>query len=919
MTNWLPESRQEVSHTSVRGNLEQKHTTNVYVTDGAIPGFGLWRWDDWVERVAGGARGPAAKATSLALQDALVRRDGQGSVITAVEAWVSDPTASSMTIGVKGKHGAGLTSCLFSIATSLVVSLGSEAVFVVEDVDRFFRTDLAKVLPGQNDLILIVDDADEQNAHRPLRIASGSLRVCTIYSTSSRSYAGVMGALNSRGVGLDIELPEVPSTTDIAALQLLHGRTALSLSESHAIKRGNFRSVACILNGSITTRVVTQRLGEMRRSENTAVAAAAAYLLVATARDAPIPQALLRRALATEIPDEVRSWVQVRPYIGQRGRKGNLLWIEDRAAARSAEDAWREDNQLDSDSFEESLQQTAQALLSAMSVNSSAERTCLRKIWRQLPPAVQRNLAKTNVGVLRDLIDKEAHTELVFGWMPILKLAGIDGSQILDALKGAEVVRPNDGVSLILAMHALGSEEVAQNLATEVDASQMWSIQSWVQFVAMLEHVPSREASTLIQAAMPWMRAREDLGEILGKSNTCQLLLPLLAQFGSHTDRLRVQKESLGLIFTQPHITGHVLDLTSRCLMQKRSELALRVTQTAVTKYLVQDTQALAAFAEELEYLRNEEERGSLGTSTAEMVAKSLREATSKPSVQNLPRSALLSFAGTWDPANKSELISESAEFLQQTLTDVPITHVAILFAKTMRMMAYQGGPPEEYLTMGLTPFKYGGRPNSQVGVAAVYSLVAFATTRYSSYARLALRSLIRDDPGRAAESMENFLYQVAHLAPRSDLRMPKALANLDSNGYIARSLIESIKFMGDDQEVVLRSAVTKWRKVSYVQLNLTSELVRLGMQDYEPSLFRVADDASASSRHLAVTALAQVNLNAARESMRKLFLEYLQSGEGAHPSAVTRSATAMSEATEGNESDLYRLVARLMAVGPLR
>lgn len=256
---------QEVHRTRVRGSLTQ--TINVSVADGAVLGFGIWSWEDWVQRASRGARGPAAEATTGRLDTGAIQRAGEQKIVAAVSAWAESSSVPSLTVGITGKHGAGATWSLLNVGEALAAQGFQRRIFVVDDLDRFGKTDLTKALPELDHYILLIDDADVQEAIRPLHHAIGSRTVCAIYTTADLRYATIMAALNARKSPLDLALPDRPTAPELQSMKQLLDRPHLSNADHHVIARANLRSAARILRGLEPTETLAQRLVDLRADD----------------------------------------------------------------------------------------------------------------------------------------------------------------------------------------------------------------------------------------------------------------------------------------------------------------------------------------------------------------------------------------------------------------------------------------------------------------------------------------------------------------------------------------------------------------------------------------------------------------------------------------------------------------------------
>jgi hypothetical protein len=840
--------------------------------------------------------------------------------VDTVYKWITAGQSSSMIIGINGKHGSGTTTCLFSVALALSQMTSTEDMYVVDDIDKFGVTDLSKALYGHDRLILLIDDADKQQALRPIRLAMHSLPICAIYTSSNTPYSEDMAALNESESVPEIVLNSTPDTIQLKALRSLLKRPHLSISEKEALARANFRSAVRILEGRSTTKGVTRRLVNLRRDGHIAAARAVEYLTFTTARDLLIPQSLMRRAMGREIPTEVMSWVQIRPYLRRLRQADHLLWIEDREAAKRAEAQWRSASQYDERSFNDSILLLTESLVTAASVDSAVDRTFIRRLLGHLPYELRENVARSHIAVLRQMAEREQGQDLAFGWLSYLKLGGVDVSHFVASKIALGFGTLDDGVDLVLAIQAMGGEYAARELAVKVDGASLWSAHAWVNFISLLEHFPRSQASKLLRAAIPWLRARSDLTQILDTWNTLQTLLRLVELHGSPSDRIHVHSYSLPFMALRPNVANAVFKLTTRCIVQSRSALAIRALQAAISTDAAQRSKMLAIFRDEAIGLTIEEREQSLAQKALDCV---VYNHSWPPSVQNQLRRSALAFASKWSPDLVPSLIYDNATYLSAALVESPFNHSAHLHSYVMRVMAERGALVGEYMPVALAPFSV-PKSNPSVGRSAISSLLAFSasTSLYSFQARSALYQLIDVEPELAMASVEAFLDDVRDLvAERGTLHVPTAFSDLDTRSGLplVQDLLFAIRYVGGDERALVRSAVKRWNQFPSLRTWLAGEVLRLNMQDEAQDLFRDGEGGGLSWTCMVVSAMANMrNLPAARAGIREIVNHLQRHGEGAHPFAITRAAASMSHVTDGNESELYSLVTRLMTLKPL-
>lgn len=911
---------QQVQDTRVKGNLTQ--TINVSVADGAVLGFGIWSWEDWVQRAQRGARGPAAEATNGRLDSGAIHRVGEQKIVAAVCAWAESSSVDSLTVGIIGKHGTGATWSLLNVGEAIAAQGFQDLIFVVDDLDRFSKTDLTKAIPKCDRCILLIDDADVQQAMRPLRHAIGTHKVCAIYTTADRRYAGLMSALNPRKSALDLELPDLPSPRELQSLRHLLDRPHLSNADSHGVARANLRSAVRILRSLEPTETMAQRLVDLRSDDTAAVPGSVAFLLFSTARDLLLPQALALRAVGGDISAEVMTWVQVRPYLQANGQIHNLLWIEDRMAARLAENMWQSSGELDKASRRDAIEKIATVLVSAASADSAQERTFVRQLFKTLPPSMQVELTRRHALRLREFANREERTELVFGWLPILKAGGIGIVDLVNArLRTQDHAAPYDGVDLILAINAMGESSAVTNLEAYLAGAQVWPASAWVQFIAMLEHVSSRHTAVLLQTALPLLRGRSDLPQILQTGNSVQLLVPLVERFAPPKDRSWVRECLVPLVATQPYTAPMMLSLTGRCLAQPRSERGLRILRVVTSGSYGTDFAKL--FTEEIQALADEEAGAALAHETVDAVAVALRLTTMKPSVVNNIWRSLLIFARTWDPDRAAIFTREAADYVEKVRGHTPYAHILALHNSTLIGMSRFGLLEQRDVEAALLPF-LDGRRHISVAQAALNSLSAFANSDLwvADLAMAAIRALICDEPVAAKAAVGAFLADASRGCPeQNEYVTPPAFLMLDHSwtSPLMQQLVQAMRWLDADELKMFNRVSERWHGFSDVHQGLAREALRLGLQGSERSLFEGMATKSPTWACLCVAAeAADGHLAIARQGMKDVLASYQERRQGAHPYAVHQASASMARATLGDESVLYGLIARLMRLGPL-
>lgn len=615
------------------------------------------------------------------------------------------------------------------------------------------------------------------------------------------------------------------------------------------------------------------------------------------------------------------TWVQVRPYLAAVGQTHNLLWIEDRAAARLAEHRWQTDSELDDASRREDIEKIATALVSAAFADSAQDRTFIRQLFNTLPRSLLGRLVRAHASRLTEFANREERAEFVFGWLPILKAGGIGVADLVDARLRVQDHAPYDGVDLILAINAMGESSVVTNLQTYLAGSGVWPASAWVQFIAMLEHVSSHRAGVLLNTALPLLKGRGDVHQILETSNSVQLLVPLVERFATAPDRLWMRECLMPLVSTQPRAAPMILRLTGRCLSQPRSELALRILEVVTSG--VFGTNLVQLFIKETQSLADEEAGAGLARETVDAVTVTLRSGAMKPSVFNELWASLLTFAETWDPDRASLFTREAADYVETMRGHTPYAHIERLHGKTLAAMSRLGLLEQRDVDAALLPFLR-GRGHITQAHAALNSLAAFANSDLwvADLAIDAMRALLSDDPVAVETAVDAFLAQASRGCPEQNEYVPPvAFLKLDQawTSPLIRQLVQAMRHLDVDQVRMFEGVSKRWHSFPDVHMVLAREALRLGLQGSESSLFEGKATTSPTWACLCVAAeAADGKLAPARQGMKDVLARYQERHEGAHPHAIHQASTYMARATVGDESVLYSLIASLMRLGPL-
>jgi hypothetical protein len=503
----------------------------------------------------------------------LVPRVIEHEALSVAQSFLEGGTRSPRTISVVGKHGTGRSVLAMQLAETLWRQ-GHQHIYVADDVFRFSQTDLRDVLPADARSLLFIDDADVQDAVRPVYNALGAIEVCALGTFSKSRTADRFRALSRTPADL-ILLPDRPSSAEMDALKVLVPPGYVSKARQRIINRCNLRSVVRLFAGEPPPEALARRLMDLRY-EDRSLGRAVTMLVQCGMHDILLPSSLLIRAIGEDLlPEELAPWLQSRPAFEVDG-ESSVVWVEDRHVLSLANRVWKDNHVLDENSYDDEVLQTLRLLVDAVDSGRRGDRMVLRQILRRAPRKLARSMAEQATPVIRDCLGREQDRGSLLAWLGSIPL-DVSSRDDLRAAVQSKVSETDVDVGALLSFV---TDEATRSAVTDVayarDIAGLASIERWADLLELFEG-PRLDllGSGALFATLELLRHHDDCWQILGIKNSTQILATHVTKEGAPAQRRWLRDALLdGTHLDVAHVQ-FLTELTKRCVMQVRHQVAL--------------------------------------------------------------------------------------------------------------------------------------------------------------------------------------------------------------------------------------------------------------------------------------------------------------------------------------------------------
>lgn len=896
------------------GSLKQNISNVTEIYQGSTLGRGIYSYDQWLAMGESNIR-YGASAARACLADQAISRTYEDQIVDSVLKWHSEGCQALQVVTVTGKRGTGLTWCLYRAAEKLTNYGWLPEIYVVDDPKRFSQTDLEHILNNRPPAILIIDDADIQDALRPLEEARYG-QILAVCSGASSSVLRVLGMISTAGPARNITLPYWPQTHELEDLIKIYGEPQLSHADRRFLRRGTIRSAARRLgSGNSVQRVAGQIVKDATQEKGKAME----LLLTTTSLDVLIPQSLVLRSLSmAKLPDKALSWTQRRPYLELNGEEAALLWIEDQETAQKARRLLDDIHGLDSVSRSMLNQHFYASVVSAtLEENLVGESDFIRQLLRALPRTERRKIIHNKQDELRTLIGRDGRHETILNWFVVLNTVG--HSQLaLDATDSFAL----DGslVNLLLIMSKVDSRTEADQLIKHLNKAPTWDLSIWTQFFELLQHAPRALADSIFPVLITIIRAHSNPEKILTSSNSLQILLNIALDCKDASSRNWLLSTTLESNVPL-HLAPYLFELTARCITQSRSGLALHLLRSAAK------SKSFSRMDEEYARIFDEETAAERAYRVIEWCSFQLdSNALCKWTVRATAIQELLTFAQVWVPNQLGEHWDRACMFLLSSVeSDVnrgKLRELLKTYSYTVARNTYLA-LDNKILSRLLSGFE---SDNVQEQEARRYLQVLIAIGGRSGTlghtAVTALSALFGQDEEFSATALNKFNEASASQLGLAVIKTPKQWLSLDDYGFhvLKRDLISaldnsnlSLKF----QVSALNHMIHRWGGQVSLRNPLLYAAMRLNVIEDYPDLIK--SDGNVNDKMMAVAAFAsQKDEIEATKLLKSVLNDYREYGEGAHLHAAHQASSKLAHISVGSQRRMYILTSRLVFMGPL-
>jgi hypothetical protein len=542
-------------------------------------------WQRWITEAAeAGDAVFAAWALALSAPWAAVT-DAEAALLVRARDWLKGPRNGTVQL-ISGRSGTGKTWTLARVASALTAQAD---VYILND-RAGSEPDLVRLaVLSDRPVVVVVDDLRQEDVASALRRSQAARGLLVLAAAGAVKHAGQIDLSLPRDVAdlvddlgdrvVHYSLPETVTTNDRRALAAASGRH-LSYGLEERLRQGNLRLAAAVLNPG-APRSDLARLSRLGRDEHWAPWALP--LLWTSAAGARLPLILLSR-YARDVTGSANLPAAVDAMLLRRDLTdgGALVWFEEQASAavlaRLAKDQ-------DPDDVRATRQRALTVLLGLIDPGRPRERAFARLLLRGLSKpdanaiifALQEHLA-----VIVEADSAESYEDLAYGWLRIL---GPVGAGLALRRAAAAARPPRDAADVIVLAAALGDSTAAKAVLNAIP--DVWDLAPWEAVFEALQGLPASTARRVRRLAVAAAdRHTLDTDGLLRSGRASRSFAKAVADVGSPGLRRRVH-ELLGGLFTTPDPPLGLIDvffeLTERCVMQKRSLLALDIIRRAAS------------------------------------------------------------------------------------------------------------------------------------------------------------------------------------------------------------------------------------------------------------------------------------------------------------------------------------------------
>lgn len=895
---------QQVSKSRVNGPLTL--VQNIHI-DGSALGRGIYTYESWLDMASQDNWSAAQSAVHCTGPHSIDRTRYEDPILAEVDSWMASDTRNLHVITLAGKHGTGLSWLAYRISHALYGRPDTPQIYVVDDRVWFTQTRLHQVLEGALPAILIIDDADQQQALDPLDSAR-QLPVLAICTGTNRGYLDLLRALSTSGHQNHVELPTWPQTEELQSLEEAYGSPPLTRHDRQFLRRGTLRSAARRLGSGDTAASTARRLvGSVAESSRSTMN----LLLASTAADVLLPQTLLLRACPTpQIPGDVSPWVHRRTYLESQGEFAYQLWVEDQEVAELARKFFDQEGDI-APATREMLDSQTFSQLTALAATSAyaGESDFVRRLLRTVLPEKRRQIVRSSAESIARLVNNEVRTESLVAWLSLLK--SVNATDLIPEDIGGGQSRLS-GAGLLLWLTEQGADE-DRPLTDSVRGLLQWDAPTWRRTLEVIQHLPGPMRNQAARKLVLLLRQQHELDDLLTSGGTLQLLLKLLEPRGEPQGREWLLRHALA---TGPgsHMARDLFSLAERCITQGRSALALRLLHAHFRGEPYQDAEG------EYKELEIAENGSSWGERSTEWCTARL--STERPSKAILGWHNLLEFSSTWTPESFDIHWSSALSALERANNDLSL-YERRNFLQSLAHFFARGHPipvlaHQRYLLAGLNSSEIVMKDAQRY----IKSVAGHALMRgpLGDAARDALEALFIARGGALQTVLEQF-NECASDVLAVKVQSPRLLFKLDNEAgrRLTYTLVSANKSIApESQSVTLASAVDRWSKR---RADMRAQLVfwALRTQEIERYKHLLRPDSSPNDATIAAAAYAAMGDTAAAEKyLREATPTNNYASMGAHFHSIHRATFELAKAREGAAGQTYATIANLVTTGPM-
>ncbi|WP_367320816.1 hypothetical protein [Streptomyces sp. HUAS ZL42] len=905
-------------------------------------------WAQWREQVPAPGT-PLALVTHECFSRPAIERDVERQAYRSMSEWLDQPSPRSAILKVEGARGSGRTWALLRSVDELH-RLRQAPVFVLDPESGADITALKAFRAAQQQPFIIVLDAlrdpddvrvilsptlDDQDSNQP------GLYLLTECDTP----AWLQPLQQTVQVGR-VQIDEVQALA--AQLHPSRSRRHRLTHNERADINFRLRSDNPPLIGEVVRMLSSDREQAFQRyaeelhgqfqkyHSGTDKALGLLLLMYCGAQRLPVPDGVLSEAFGLASDD----LEQAHGYIAGAGQR--LVWLGQRTALDRA--LKRIKNRNGNPTFEKWRHEFLHKALRGLDPANRLHRKFARELITRTSKEDRSWLVSNHRNLILAIAAKSAQDPVstqIYAWYPlILAIHRSDGETLPDVRSLADdwqaglsaelaqnlAPQPRSPAEVLHMLLTLGGDETMLHLVRRLQGASEWDVSPWAGFFEMVEKFPRKKEITDI--LMPVLRGGVvDVPHLLHTGNTAQLFPPLVTKHGRPDDRTWLWRHLYSAVTDidtaslqdRYKCAGHFMDLTRRCLTQKRHDLSLRILKACMQPSTLDDT-TCHGFEAELEVIRRTEADDALGARSTEALLSLACELP--PNQAAHVWQWLLKLASQWHPDELHRLSRMSLDTVGRLMKDPQV-------------------PVKDYLQLRFAALETAIHARTLRPSDAENYLKGFPATPEASQAelvvQLATAVIQSSDPADSSEVSR----LLSDWAVREAWESPAVLGNcLDAladwagtpapaasaaaftlNPWTLKRLILALRLLPGDlakQRSRILRVLQKYPEESQKEAYgvVVSELLRVRMPDRVERHMqsRSAENANDLCARAHAKAL-QGDLTAVRAFLRRLLQMYDRTGRGAHPTAMRELTKAVTEQTSGPEQRCYRLVNRLQTL----